>query len=95
MAIITEKKPIVGKLVSQGCSYNLLALKPSVPGVSALLREYGLQFYVVVEGFAQHVVVSKASFLIVPYPEPEIEDVKYVIEESDTESNIPIIPIIV
>ena len=83
--IITEKKNVVGWLLTQGQEYPLLDLYPRVGrDLPFLLREHSFQFYVVVEGLAQYIVVARGSFSIIPYLIPEIKDVGFIVEGEES-----------
>ena len=85
--IITEKKNVVGWLLTQGQEYPLLDLYPRVGrDLPFLLREHSFQFYVVVEGFAQYIVVSRGSFAIIPLLEPDEQEVRFVVEGEEEQS---------
>ena len=90
--IIKEKKEIVGMLLTQGQEYRMLELYPRVGrDLSFLLRESTFQFYVVVEGFAQYIIVSRGNFTIIPLLEPEEQDVQFVVErEEESEEKIEV-----
>ena len=84
--IITEKKEIVGQLLTQSHEYEMLDINPTrARSVSFLLRESCFEFYVVVEGFAQYIIVSRGSFAIIPYLEPVEWQVKFLVEGEDEE----------
>ena len=79
--IITEKKEIVGMLLTQGQEYEMLEINPRAGrDLSFLLRESSFEFYVVVYNFAQYIVVSRGSFAIIPYSVPEVQDVRFIVE---------------
>ncbi len=79
--IIKERKEIVGKLLTQGHVFELLEINPRAGrDLSFLLRESSFEFYVVVNGYAQYIVVSRGSFAIIPYSVPEVQDVGFIVE---------------
>jgi len=91
--IITEKKDVVGTLLTQGEEYDMLELYPrNGRDVPFLLRESSFEFYVVVEGFAQYIIVSRGSFAIIPLLEPVEWSVKFFVEGEEEESEEITIP---
>ncbi len=83
--IIKEKKEIVGMLLTQGQEYRMLEINPRVGrDLPFLLRESSFEFYVVVYGFAQYIVVARGSFAIIPYLIPEIKDVGFIVEGEES-----------
>ena len=79
--IITEKKEIVGRLLTQGQVFEMLDLYQRIGrDLPFLLRENSFQFYVVVYGFAQYIVVARGSFAIIPYSSPEVQAVRFIVE---------------
>ena len=79
--IITEKKEVVGQLLTQSQVFEMLDINPTrARSLSFLLRESCFEFYVVVEGFAQYIIVSRGSFVIIPYLEPVEWQVKFLVE---------------
>lgn len=87
--IIKEKKEIVGQLLAQGQVYELLDLNPTRGrDMGFVLREAAFEFYVVVYGFAQYIIVSRGSFAIIPYSLPEVKEVGFIVEGEETEDQI-------
>lgn len=87
--IITEKKNIVGMLLTQGQEYEMLDLYPRVGrDLPFLLRENSFEFYVVVEGFAQYIIVSRGSFAIIPFLETVERQVKFVVESEEEPTDV-------
>ena len=84
--IITEKKDVVGQLLTQGQVFEMLDINPTrARSLSFLLRESCFEFYVVVYGFAQYIIVSRGSFAIIPYSIPEVKDVGFIVEGEESE----------
>ena len=84
--IITEKKEIVGMLLTQGQEYEMLEINPRAGrDLSFLLRESSFEFYVVVYNFAQYIVVSRGSFAIIPYSSPEVKEIGFIVEREESE----------
>lgn len=85
--IQVEKKNIVGILHTQGRSFEMLELNPwKHEKISVILREHSFQFLVVVDDFAQPVIVGRGDYLIVPLIETYERDVNYLVE-GDIEAN--------
>lgn len=84
MKIHEEKKEVVGVLYAQGQEYDILDLLPSnTRSLPWLYRENAFEFYVIVEGFAQYIIVSKGNFLVVPLLSPVQKTVSFLIEEEN------------
>lgn len=82
MKIIEEQVEIKAKLLAQDQAWDMLDILPQKHSeVPFLLREYVFEFRVVVQGFAQTIIVSRNSFAIILYLEPVMETVKYYVEE--------------
>lgn len=79
-----EKKTVVGVLYTQGQEYDMLDLLPSHSrNLPWLYREHAFEFYVVVEGFAQYVIVSHGNFLVVPLLSGVQRTVSFLIDEEE------------
>ena len=79
--IITEKKEVVGQLLTQGQVFEMLEINPRAGrDLSFLLREHSFEFYVTLFGIAQYIVVSRGSFAIIPYSVPEVKEVGFIVE---------------
>lgn len=80
------QKEIVGKLIVQGQAYEMLEIAPRAiewsRGVRQVLKDTAVEFLVVYNGFARYILVS-GGFVIIPYPVPELEEVKYFDEEEE------------
>lgn len=84
----TEKKQIKAILHSQGHSFEMLDVLPwKHNDLHFLLRESSFQFLVVVNGFAQPVIVGRSGFVITPLIEPYEIDVNYLVEGDDIEED--------
>lgn len=82
-----EKKEIKAILHTQGHTFELLDIVPwKHSDIHFLLREHSFQFLVIVNDFAQPIVVGREGFLIVPLIEPYERDVNYLVE-GDTETD--------
>ena len=81
-----EEKQIVGKLLVQGEAFDMLDLYPQRhAALPWLLREHAFEFLVVVNGFAQPIIVGRESFAIIPYIFPETKEVNFHVEEKEEE----------
>jgi len=79
-----EEKLIVGKLLVQGEAFDMLDLDPQRHNkLTFLIRESCFEFLVVVNGFAQPIIVGRQSFAIIPYMEPEKKLVSYYVEDEE------------
>lgn len=88
MRVMAQRKEIVGTLYAQGQKFDLLDLHPTKHNDWPwLIREHGFEFYVVVDGFAQYIMVSRGSFLIIPDLEPSHMDVKFLVENIKVEES--------
>lgn len=86
MKVLEENTPIVAKLLAQGESYLMLDIMPHKHNeLPFLLREHAFQFLVVVKGFAQPIIVSRNSFVIIPLLAPMNMLVKYYQEDKEDE----------
>lgn len=84
MKIHEEKQEVVGVLYTQGQEYGMLNILPSnTRGLHFLYRESAFEFYVIVEGFAQYVIVSKGNFLVVPLLNTVRRNVKFLVEDKE------------
>lgn len=84
MKILEEEKEIIATLLVQGKEYPVLDLHPAKRNeIPFILREHTHQFLVIVEGFAQPIIVGRNSFVILPLLETYTETVRYFVEDEE------------
>ena len=81
MKEITEKKQVVGTLLAQGQEYWMLDLSPNKHRNTPMsLREDTFEFYVIVDGYAHNIIVSRGSFAIIPLLADYSVEVRFIVE---------------